>query len=539
MLKVKNKPINYGRSSFRTMIEKNYRYIDKTESIYKLISSPIDCAFLSRPRRFGKTLFVDTLAEIFQGNKELFEGLAIYNTDYDWFKYPVISLSLSNCSVRTQEELDRKLRIAVCDAAKKHGVNIEGNGYVTSDEYLSGLIQALSTKCGTNVVVLIDEYDYPIIGNMDLESSLLHDLLKTLRGFYSVIKNLDKYIHFVFLTGVTRIAKTSIFSGMNNLKDISFDPEFSDILGYSQEDIETYFSREIDDGASSLGISRKEYISQVKEWYDGYRFSKKELRVYNPADINLFFGSSSDFISYWVNTGTPSFLVHILSKVSKIDLDSDLSYPRSAEFFLSVLDLDDLEDQDNLILLLYQAGYLTVKDYSSDTNQYLLSIPNKEVELAFKSYIIEGLCGKKYNYFDKYKSIGLCLVNNDIDGFLNGIVKLFKSMTRTFQKYHENAVELVIALILKMAGGSKVFEQYHCGDGVADIVVENKDSVYIIELKMDSDASVALNQIEEKRYMDKFLNDSNYDNYKIIGIGISFSSLDCQVLDKGFKEYYR
>ncbi len=540
MVSLVNRKINYGKSSFKNIIEKNYRYIDKTEAIYRLISSANDCVFLSRPRRFGKTLLLDTLSEIFQGNKELFRGLSIYEKDYDWKSYPVIRLDMSDTDRGSPQELKDSLLDSVSQIATEKGIDISSLTKITTPRsYMSTLLKQIK-KSGQKAVVLIDEYDYPILSNIGKKSSEeLQDLLEVLKDFYLSFKTNDACIHFLLLTGVTRIARSSIFSGMNNLKDISFSSEFCDLVGYTQEEVELYFATEIDSVSKSQNYHREDFITQIKDWYDGYRFSDSETSVYNPADINMFFGEECKFVSYWIQTGITSFLVNIVSSASKLDMSEEFCLPKEADFFLSNISLDELSDKDNLILLLYQAGYLTIKRYDSINKQYYLSFPNREVAVAFNLNLVKSFWNKDYSYFSQYKSIASYLVKQDIDSFIKGVSDLFKSLTKTPQKYHENAVEMVLALVLRMAGNCRVEEQTRTGEGISDIVVETKDSIYIIELKMDKTSQEALLQIENKKYADKYITSPEYKDFKVIGIGLCFSSSNCRLIGHECREFIR
>ena len=393
--------INYGENSLKTLILDQCRYIDKTQNIYKLIKS-YKRVFLARPRRFGKTLLVDTLSEIFQGNRELFRGLSIYESDYEWKPYEVIRLDMYKITRKTPKAFEENLTDNIRSVGLKLGVDLPSLTKIEDpSSYISRLLEVLDEQ-GKRAVILIDEYDYPVIGNISTDIDNMKIILEVMKEFCVSLKANDNYIHFLLLTGVTRIARSSIFSGMNNLKDISFNTEFCDLLGYTQEELETYFAPEISHGLSNSKLPRTDFLSKIRTWYNGYRFSDADTTVYNPADVHLFFQDDCKFTSYWTETGTPKFLVHLLSRVLKIDMDKELKYPRASQFFSSNIDLDKLDDTDNLVLLLYQTGYLTINSYDSNTEQYHLGFPNKDVEIAFNSYIVESLWDKNYNFFGNY-----------------------------------------------------------------------------------------------------------------------------------------
>ena len=536
MVPMEKRQINYGKSAFKTLIESNYRYVDKTEVIYRLIKEN-SSVFLSRPRRFGKTLLVDILSEIFQGNKDLFQGLSIYDKDYDWKRYPVIRLDMSKINRKTPELFEETLTDNIRSIGLKLGVDLESLTRIKDpSSYISQLLESLYDQ-GKKSVILIDEYDYPVIGNMDTGLNNMKKMLEVMKEFYISLKANDNYIHFLLLTGVTRIARSSIFSGMNNLDDISFDSRFCDLTGYTQEDLEKYFSSEIDQKSQELNISKKDFIYKIKDWYDGYRFSDSSVSVYNPADINLFFRKNCEFVSYWIQTGTPSFLVSLLSKASKIDMEKEFILPRGSNFFLSNLSLEKLDDKDNLIRLFYQTGYLSINRIESvnGSGKYYLGFPNREVAVAFTSYIVESIWNKDYEFFDSYREVGEALINGDVESFISRLSDLFAILTVTPQKYHENAVEMVISLVLRMAG-CRVEEQVSAGNGIADIVVETHDTIYIIELKMDKNVDEAVAQIEAKKYAEKYLKEPRYKDFKVVGVGLCFNSVNCELTGSNYKE---
>ena len=525
--------IQYGASSISEIRRLGALYVDKTERIYDLITGKNRRLFLSRPRRFGKTLLIDTLSEIFQGNRELFSGLAIDNKNYDWKPYPVIRLSLLNICDNTPEELNANLRELIKTTARIFRYDVKWRNSQQASKYLEDLFLYFIER-NEKVVVLIDEYDYPLISNMSLPNQKLLDLLEVMRSFYSTLKLYSNTLQFLFLTGVTRIAYTSIFSGMNDLYDMSLDSRYTDLLGYTQEELEFNFNTQIDTLSSSTKMSRESFLEEVKKWYDGYRFSDSNLSVYNPSDINLFF-QGGKFTTYWIDTGTPTFLVDILSKLNKFDILEYLSTPKDFSFFKGILKLDQLTEKNNVLRLLYQSGYLTIVGETPD-GRYYLGFPNTQVDISFTSYLAESIWSKDYDYFADYKDVGLALVDGRVDDFISGIDSLFNSISKTSQKYHENTIEIVISLILKMTGRCKISNQLRSGEGITDIVVETDSTIYIIELKMDSKAQVCLSQIKNKNYPAIFKTNKQYHGLKIIGIGLCFSSSNCTLIDKIFTE---
>ena len=523
--------IQYGTSTLSELINQGSMYIDKTARIYDLISRHTKRFFLSRPRRFGKSLLIDTLSEIFQGNRELFKGLAIYDKDYDWKKYAIIRIDMSRLSKPDPELFKTFLIDEICSIASGLKIDLSAIQKVNDPGfYMTHLLRNLQNK-GQKAVILVDECEYPIIGNIDLPHEEVKVFLNILKSFYTTLKSFDSVIHFIFLTGVTRIAYTSIFSGINNLDDISFDPSFWDILGYTQEELISNFGSNIDEGAKLISISRSDFIEKIKSWYDGYRFSPMDSSVYNPADINLFFTKNYDFYPYWTDTGTSTFMVELLSTFPIFDFKTEFSLPRSSRFIKGIIDITKELGKEELIRLLYQSGYLTVKSGDPSKDKYYLGFPNYEVDVSFNSYIVESVWGKDYEFFLDYTDVGESLIEGDIDKFKSEVKRVFASLQKTPQKYHENAVELVLSLLLRMAGSYEVFEQLQTGEGLADIVFISRKTIYIIELKMDSDPQVALKQIVDKKYAQVYLNNKKYNSYSILAIGLCFNSSNCSYRD--------
>ena len=397
------KKIQYGVSSFKEIVGKQALYIDKTHKIYELITSASSRFFLSRPRRFGKTLLIDLLSEIFQGNKELFRGLAIYNSDYDWKSYPVIRLSLSSIKSTNATDLNLKLIKKITDFTEIRGYKLNSEHSSSCEDYLSDLFKYFK-KLNQRVVVLIDEYDYPILNNINLDTALLEEIRDTLKDFYSVLKDNTNSIRFLFLTGVGRFEKTSIFSGINDLTDISAREDYCDLLGYTQEELEKYFAPYIDCGAKKLGVSKSQFINEIKNWYDGYRFSDSEVKVYNPSSINMFFEAGTyKFNTYWISTGTPEFLIKLLSKKNHAGFDIQKELLKERTDFLedNILNLSNLD----LITLLYQSGYITVSDYNSTDGRYKLDFPNQEVRKSFLYYLAEAFLNTPREELKSYQGV--------------------------------------------------------------------------------------------------------------------------------------
>ena len=360
-----------GIQSFSQIREGGFVYVDKTEAIYKLASTGI-YYFLSRPRRFGKSLLVSTMEAYFQGWKELFNGLAIERLEKNWTEYPVLHLDLTGSRYTSVADLEGKLDRQLLVWERKYAVD---KRFAEPAVRLSAVIEAAYRMTGKNVVILIDEYDKPVVDNID-NPELMDSFRRELQGFYSVIKNENDFIRFAFLTGVTKLGKMSVFSGMNNLRDISMDLRYSDICGISECELKTYFDGSVAELAESNELTKDECYAKLKSMYDGYHFHYKAHGVYNPFSIlNTF--NVNEFKMYWFETGTPAFLVRYLQNgqynidnISKDDIPADAltgtNYVSPAP-----------------ITLMYQTGYLTISGYNSRFDAYNLDYPNEEVKSGF------------------------------------------------------------------------------------------------------------------------------------------------------------
>ncbi|MFP3253796.1 MAG: AAA family ATPase [Hydrogenobaculum sp.] len=495
-----------GIQTFKDIIEGGFYYVDKTHFIPKLTSKYY---FLSRPRRFGKSLFLDTLKEAFSGNKELFKGLYLYD-NWDWEKkYPVIKISFGGGSVRTPKALINHMSFILKNASQDHQIELKES---IPDEQFYELIKSLSEKRGSQVVVLIDEYDKPILDAIE-NIEVARENREILKDFYSVLKDADPYLKLVFLTGVSRFSKVSIFSGLNQLQDITLNEEFSTVCGYTQSELESVFSDRLKDFDKE----------KIKVWYNGYSWLGES--VYNPFDILLLF-SEKRFRAFWFETGTPTFLIKMFMK-NRYYIP-ELENLEVGEEILSNLDVDNIRIEN----LLFQSGYLTIKDYKEKYGIYTLSYPNLEVRKSFNSYfltyIIEDISAK-------YKTdIGI------IEAFENKQVEKLKDVLRRFfasiphDWYRKNDIDSYegfyasIVYALFNGAGLNVIAEDNTNKGQIDLSVLSDDSVYIIEFKVveDKEEGVALKQIKEKRYYEKYI--GKYQ--EIYLIGIEFSKKDKNIV---------
>lgn len=485
-----------GIQTFSKLREEGFLYVDKTQKIFDLVSHGGQYYFCSRPRRFGKSLLVSTLKELFSGNKELFKGLWIYDK-IQWEKHPVLSIDLSQISYDTPEVLESSLKRFLDDTAMAMGVTPDKEK--SSKESFSALIKALS-KNG-KVVVLIDEYDKPIIDHIDNRDVATANR-NILKGFYEVLKGVDPYLKFVFITGISKFSRVSIFSGLNNLNDITLDERFSTLMGYTQEELEQYFGDRI----------KQKQLEDIKKWYNGYSWDGVHF-LYNPMSILLFFDKGK-FGNYWFSTGTPSLLISAIKDL-KIDVKRFENYETN-KFLFDSFDIDRI----NIFSLLFQTGYLTIKkieEVSATQSIYHLSYPNEEVKESFLQYIVSDFTGK---YADElghliYRLQEIIRTGN-LEEFFDTISVIFASVPYDIviddrEAYYQTIIYLVLKLL-----GVHIQAEVETNMGRIDAVIETEDQVYLMEFKMGK-AHQALTQIKEKEYFQKYLKSSKV--IKIIGVG--------------------
>ncbi|MEA3512086.1 MAG: AAA family ATPase [Campylobacterota bacterium] len=498
MNKLQKLPI--GIQTFSTIREDNYLYVDKTDIAYELIEN-YRYVFLSRPRRFGKSLFLDTLRNIFEAKKEYFSGLAIEDK-WDWsVSYPVINISFAKGKIESRAQLDDRIIKILKSNQKKLGIECDDSDDVAG--CFSDLIENSYEKYNQKVVILIDEYDKPILDNIT-NPNIAKEIRDGLVNFYSVIKGSDEFLRFAFLTGVSKFTKTSIFSGLNNITDISLNSKFGDICGYTQNDVETTFKPYLDDVD----------MDKLKRWYNGYNFLKSNM--YNPFDILLFINEGFLYRNYWFETGTPTFLMDLI-KQNNYFLPN-LANLKVDEKLLNSFDIENLD----LEVILYQAGYLTIDKVETtifETLEYSLKIPNKEVKQSLNDYIIAKILKDKnatQKKTDTYKS----LLQSDMTSFRDALKSIFASIpynnyTKNDMQTHEGFYASVIYVYLQSLGLDIVGEDV-TNKGRIDLTIKMEQAIYIIEFKVGD--GNALQQIKDKQYSQKYLNDGK----DIYLVGINF-----------------
>ncbi len=496
------KKLPIGIQDFRELREGNYLYVDKTELLYQLIDSS-KYYFLSRPRRFGKSLLVSTLRELFQGQRECFKGLWIEDK-WDWdAKNPVIHLSFGNIGYRLDGlSLEAALDNAIAIVAEKHSLELKAPNLALR---FKELIEHLGKE--RKVVILIDEYDKPLVDYIRNPEQLEINR-QTLRFFYSVIKDADPYLKFVLLTGVSRFSKVSIFSDLNNLRDITINKQFNAIAGYTQAELEYYFKDRIEALAEASGRTTKEQLTEIKSWYNGYSWTGNE-RLYNPFSI-LNFMADGTFNNYWFTSGTPNFLIEVLKEGYHFSLDNlDTSASQ-----LNSLDLITPDYRS----LLFQTGYLTIKDTPYPL-YYVLSYPNKEVKISLLQHLVNT-----YSYRAEGDAVplalklGQALQTKDVELFISILNSLLKSIPgRIFEKRNEAAYHAIVYTALSLMG-CYINAEVSAGDGIVDAVVKTGKCIYIIEFKYNQSPEVAIRQIREKNYAEPY----RHDGREVILLGVSF-----------------
>ena len=497
-----------GIQDFGNVRRDGYAYVDKTALMYKMVSEG-KYYFLSRPRRFGKSLFLSTLAAYFSGQKELFQGLAVEKMEKDWTKYPILHLDLNSREYKDESSLEAELNRHLEKWEKQYGSEYKDRA---SEERFIHVIEHAYEQTGQRVVILVDEYDKPLlqaIGNEPLQNAYRSKL----KAFYSVLKTLDAKIRFAFLTGVTKFGKVSVFSDLNNLEDLSMLPQYSTVCGISEDELRVNFDEGVGELADNCGLTKEECYEKLKRDFDGYHFCVGSQGMYNP--FSLFNTLKNRFFrDYWFETGTPSFLVYQLKKT-----EYPLENMTTEELSTDMLNSIDIMDQ-NPLPLLYQSGYLTLKSYDPEFDTYVLGFPNREVEQGFIKYLMPFYTPKtnEQNTFAIAQFVK-DVRKGDAEGFMHRLQDFFANgdyqvMGKT-ELYFQNTLYVFFRLM-----GFYVEVERHTTRGRMDIVMQTPDYVYILELKINQTAAIALQQIEAKGYAQPFANDSR----RLFKIGINFST---------------
>jgi len=497
-----------GIQNFGEVRRDGYAYVDKTALMYKMVSEG-KYYFLSRPRRFGKSLFLSTLEAYFMGQKELFEGLAVSQSETQWTAYPILHLDLNTREYKDESSLEAELNRHLEGWEKKYGDEYKDRA---AEERLIHVINNIYEKTNKRVVILVDEYDKPLlqaIGNESLQSAYRSKL----KAFYSVVKTLDAKIRFAFFTGVTKFGKVSVFSDLNSLEDISFLPQYSTICGITEKELHNQFDDSVAQLASTNDLTKEQCYERLKRDFDGYHFCLPSTGMYNPFSL-LNTLKNKVFKDYWFETGTPSFLVYQLKKTHY-----PLPEMTTEELTTDTLNSIDIMDE-NPLPLLYQSGYLTLKSYDERFDCFILGFPNREVEHGFYKYLLPFYTPKTQ---DKSRYAVAQFVRDiergNAERFMQRLEDFFATgeyeVVGDTEKYFQNTLFVFFRLI-----GLYVEVEHHTGNGRIDILIQTSLFVYVLDLKINKTAKEALQQIEEKGYARPFANDER----KIFRIGINFST---------------
>ena len=510
-----------GIQNFEDLRRKNFKYVDKTAIAYQLADSG-KYYFLSRPRRFGKSLFLSTLEAYFQGKKELFQGLAIEQLEKDWIEYPILHLDLNTQQYNSVDALEFVLRQFLEGNEKKYKITSQ-NPYL--GPRFEKLIQSIYEKTGKQVVVLVDEYDKPLlqaIGNPELQDAYR----AILKGFYGALKSCDQYVRFAFLTGVTKFSKVSIFSDLNNIRDISMEEKYYDICGITEKELHTHFEPYIENLAKKLCLSKNDICQQLKETYDGYHFCEDNLSgIYNPFSLlNAF--AKEKIGSYWFETGTPTYLVELLKKhnynLNKLETES-----------LSLTDLNGVDSSySSPIPVLFQSGYLTIKGYDSKFKKYLLGFPNMEVKEGFVNFLLPYYIPPKTNKSEFDVALFVTdLEEGNIEDFMLRLQAFLSACPYEIQAEQERHFQSMMFILSSLCGFYTELEK-HTNKGRMDMTIKTDQYIYLFEFKFNATAEIALQQIHDKGYAEPYKMDSR----QIVCVGVNYSS-EARNIDKWIVEF--
>ncbi len=499
-----------GIQSFETIRKQGYLYVDKTAQMYKLTSTYTPF-FLSRPRRFGKSLLVSTMQAFFEGRKDLFEGLAVEKLEKEWKKHPVLKFDFSGDKHEDAKSVKIMLGDMLGSYEQEYGITVPNNNTFASR--LSCLIQTAHKTTGEKVVVLIDEYDAPILDAVG-NNTAQDEARKIMRSFFSPLKSESEHLRFLFITGISKFSQLSIFSELNNLNNISLDDNFCDLCGLTEKEIAGNFAPEIKELAEANHESEDEAKQHLKRLYDGYHFSANGTDIYNPFSIvKVLF--SKKYSDYWFASGTPTFLLSLMQK-------QDVEFSDLHDLNLYENDFDaPTETNPDVLAVLYQSGYLTIKGYDTQTGLYKLDFPNSEVKNGFADFLLKHYAP---NSTLNRRNLGIAfttlLEKNDVDGFMLELQKFLRTFPYNLgkdcgEKHYQTILYSILATL-----GVTVEAEIATADGRIDMTAKFKNRIFLFEFKLNKSAKEAMTQINGKSYADKFMNDGR----PITKIGVNFST---------------
>ena len=517
-----------GTQTFSTIIENGMVYVDKTALVYDLAQKHI--CFLCRPRRFGKSLLISTLESYFKGEKELFKGLKIDELEKDWVQYPVFHVDFSLGGFEKDGKIDLYLSHILGEWEKEYGCasGIQDNGLRFAE-----ILKAAHEKTGQKCVVLIDEYDKPLL---DVLMEPMEDVnRKILKAFYSVFKYSDEHLRFVLLTGVTKFSQVSVFSGFNQPEDISMNPKFDALCGITKDELVEYFDKEIAVMADEFEYTKEEMYAELKRQYDGYHFSegssedgspkKVMLDIFNPYSV-LNALNERNLDEYWFASGTPTYLIKLINR-HKTDIKEIVGKMYDKSYFM-----DYKADTEDPLAMIYQSGYLTIKEYNKKRRQYRLDFPNNEVRNGFVTLLANNYCGQRNDPKNLVLDINDMLEECRLDDLRDALTGFFGSIPydANYQERawsYESHYHYTLYLIFNLLSCYTILTEKENSRGRADIIIETNDYVYIFEFKLDGTAAEALKQIEDKGYAEPYAADKR----KLFRIGVSFSSENRNIVE--------
>lgn len=504
-----------GIQSFDRIIEDGFVYVDKTDMLYSLVKEG-SIYFLSRPRRFGKSLLLSTLKNYFLGRKELFKGLKMEALEKDWKVYPVFHIDFNGGNFTQKGVLQRWIDGYVSSWEREMG--IEADKSLPTGLRFIELLKTAYEKSGLRAVVLVDEYDKPILDVLDYDKDLEEEHRNILKGFYSTFKGADEYLQFVFLTGVTKFSQVSVFSGLNQPKDISMHAKYETLCGISQEELESYFREPIEELTEAYRCSYDEMLDMLKSQYDGYHFSDRMTDVYNPFSLFNAFDSGRIY-DYWFKSGTPTYLIRLLAHSDENVNEITGKFYSPEEF------IDYKANVEQPLPMIYQSGYLTIKEFDMEEMTFLLDFPNNEVKRGFLTMVASSYFGDKMETASWIRKAVSQLKKGELDDFRTGMTSFLASIPYTMRRKEnerekERYFHYTFYLIMRLISVYTVYTEKVQSHGRVDCIVETPDYVYIFEFKLDGTADEALRQIEEKGYAREY----ESDNRKLYKIGAVFSS---------------
>ena len=502
-----------GIQTFERIRKEDKFYVDKTEYIYRMTHTDGKFFFLNRPRRFGKSLLVSTFKSYFEGKKELFEGLAIEKLEKEWNTYPVLYFDLSKGKHMEKEQLNRYL----LDIIEKQEARFDcKSNKIDVNIRLDDLINVVYQKTGKQVVVLIDEYDAPLL-DVAHEKEKLNELRNTMRNFYSPLKGNESMLRFVFMTGITKFSQLSIFSELNNIKNVSMDEPYAGICGITKEELLTQMSDDIDALAGHLELSREETIQELKDHYDGYHFCWPSPDVFNPYSLlNCFADGRMD--DYWFGSGTPTYLINMMRKYDFLPADLGEAIEVGKKDFDA-----PTETMTTIVPLLYQSGYVTIKGYDKPTKLYLLALPNQEIRVGlYGSLLPHYLTDKSAKANTTIAKMSVLVKKGDMDAAFCLLNNFLETVPYCDNTHYEGHWQQTLYIMFALLTNYDILVEQHTAKGRIDITMETADTIYVMELKFNKSAEEALAQIEAKHYADAF----KMSGKKMVKIGLNFSVKD-------------